>query len=127
MVTRERLYQLKNLKAEKKMWEDKLKEMREKYDSLSVGNAIRGSDVSDRTGELASSTADIIDTIERLKGDIVKEEAFLIAFITSLEDTVLRQIVHYKCVEDMTWLKVGLKMGMPEETAKTIFYRHFES
>lgn len=130
MITRERLYQLKNLNAERQMWEQKLAEMKARRDcqkSLTDVDptGVHGSGTSDNTGNLASAIADTEQIIADLIKRIEKEERFLIAYISDIDNSQLRQIVQYRCVDGKSWIQIGHIMSSTAEACKMTFYRAF--
>lgn len=127
-MTRTELSQIFWLNQELKMWEDKLRNLRDKAYPKTVKNdsdGIRASGVSDKTGKLAAEIADTSQVVEGILARIQIQIRRTYEYIDTIEDSQLRQIVQYRCVDCMSWDEVGCAVGITDEAAKKIFYRAY--
>lgn len=85
--------------------------------------------VSDKVGNLAAEIADLESRIEFLQGEITREEAKIIAFISGIEDDQARMILRLRFFRCLTWGEVAAVIGghNTESAVKNICYRHLES
>lgn len=130
-MTRKELSQVYYLKRELRMWEQKLQELREK-------SLIGSKEITDmpfaNTGELHDTTFEYISQIMELQADI---EAFRLnierkieeieKFIMTLEDSFLRQIIEYRCIQGKTWEQTAMMIGYGTsgESCRKYFDRRF--
>lgn len=127
-MTRGELSQIYWLNRELKMWQEKKRECEYKayppgIDSESEG--IRGSGTSDKTGNIAAEIADITQIIDGILARIQYQIRKVYEHIDTIEDSQLRQIVQYRCVDCMNWVQVGHHVGISAEACKMIFYRAY--
>ncbi len=114
-MTRERLSQIFYLEKEQKMWEEKLKEL--EAASLIKGQEINGmpfantGEVSDRVMSLVIRKQAIAAIIEEIQENIAKQKEEIYEYINTIEDSLLRQIVVYRCVSCMNWIQVANRIG----------------
>lgn len=125
MITRDELMQIYYLERELKMWEEKLEVLRSQVYTPPSSSGSRPTTTSDKTGRLATDIADTSIVVEDILKRIRKATNDIYRAIESIDDSVLRQIVHYRCIELMSWIKVGRKMNLAPDTARMIFNRAF--
>lgn len=119
-MTRKELMQLQYLKREIAMWERELEEVMisSEISSPNIGGC--GSQkASSPTESRALKKQDIIDRIKNLKQNAEEEFKNLINYIESLEDSLMRQIIYYRCVKGFSWVWVAKKIGGPN-TAESL-------
>ena len=84
---------------------------------------------SDPTGSCAVSNADLKLQIEKLLHEVKKKQREIFEYIGSVEDSMIRMIIVFRCVDLCTWEEVARKIGGPmtAEAARKAFARHFEA
>ena len=134
-MTLERLEQYRNMRAESKMWERELDELRRK--SRVVKDTVRGS-LSSFPYTMHPVTIRGIETTPNKR--ILRREARLRErrerldtmlaeiddFIDSLEDSQLRQIIQYRYVKGYSWVKTAQMVHNKESTVRMRIQRYFE-
>lgn len=114
-MTRKQLSQIFYLEKEQKMWEEKLREI--EAESLIKGQVLSGmpfantNETSDKVMEYAIRKQTIIGIIDDIKIKIAKQKEEIYSYIVLIEDSLLRQIVTYRCVSCMTWEQVAMQIG----------------
>lgn len=114
-MTRKELSQVYDLKCELKMWEQKLQELREK-------SLIGSKEITDipfaNTGEVHDTTFEYISKIMEMQADIdvfrlniEKKIEDIEKYIMTLEDSFLRQIIEYRCIQGKTWKQTAMMIG----------------
>lgn len=126
-MTLERLEQYRNMRAESKMWERELDELRRK--SRVVKDTVRGSlssfpytmhPVTIRGLEtkpnkrILRREARLRERRERLE----QEREEIEDFIDTVDDSQVRQIIHYRYIKGYQWPKTALLMHNKESTVK---------
>lgn len=127
-MTRGELSQIYWLNRELKMWQEKKRECEYKAYPSSINNeneGMRGSVTSDKTGNIAAEIADITQIIDGILARIQYQIRKVYKHIDTIEDSQLRQIVQYRCVDCMNWEDVGDNTGITSDAAKKIFYRAY--
>lgn len=92
-MTTKQLSNLKNLRAEIKMYEEMIGELRALPKSISVKNGY--------------SIAIIIDTKDKLS----KDYAEIINYIETVDDPIISMILKYKYINNFSWEKTAFKIG----------------
>ena len=114
-MTRERLSQIYYLEKEQKMWEEKLREL--EAASLIKGQEITGmpfantGETSDKVMSLVVRKQTIATIIEEIQERIDEQKEEIYEYINTIEDSLLRQIVVYRCVSCMNWVQVANRIG----------------
>lgn len=120
-MTRDELKQIYFLNKEIKMWQDELDRLQ--CQSLVKGQIMTGMPpahkITDKVGDLASDIADIKKIIEGKLTEIQLQRKRIIGYIDSLDDSLLRQIIFYRCVSLMGWYQVAETIG-GECTAESV-------
>lgn len=125
-MTRRELSQIYWLNRELKMWEEKKHDYESRaYPPSGTGDGVHGSGTSDRTGNVASEIADVTQIIDGILAQIQYRIREVYEHIDTIEDSQLRQIVQYRCVDCMNWEDVGDNTGITSDAAKKIFYRAY--
>lgn len=127
-MTRGELSQIYWLNRELKMWQEKKRECEYKAYPSGINNeneGMRGSVTSDKTGNIAAEIADITQIIDGILARIQYQIRKVYKHIDTIEDSQLRQIVQYRCVDCMNWVQVGHHIGISAEACKMIFYRAY--
>lgn len=114
-MTRERLSQIYYLEKEQKMWEEKLREL--EAASLIKGQEITGmpfantGENSDKVMSLVVRKQTIATIIEEIQERIDEQKEEIYEYINTIDDSLLRQIVVYRCVSCMNWVQVAIRIG----------------
>lgn len=122
-MTRERLSQIFYLEKEQKMWEEKLKEL--EAESLIKGREISGmpfnntGETSDKVSSLIIRKQTFVEIIEEIQKKIGKQKEEIYEYINTIDDSLLRQIVVYRCISCMNWTQVANRIG-GENTADSV-------
>ena len=128
-MTRVDLEQIYYLNRELKMWETELERVRCK--SL-VGSPLpsnsHGSGISDKVAERAERIIILENRIIAKQEEIQRLRDEAVTYISSIPDSLTRQIVYYRCVSLMSWRRVAYEVGgnNTEDGVKKIYYRFFE-
>lgn len=128
-MTKTKINQIYYLNREIEMWQRKLTELREGgLQSPKLDGMPRSARIADATGDKAASEADIETIIEGLlvKTQMVRKEIY--DYINEQEDSLIRQIIMYRCVSLCSWNEVAIYVGggNTAESVRKIFDRHFE-
>lgn len=114
-MTRKQLSQIFYLEKEQKMWEEKLREL--EAASLIKGQEITGmpfantNETSDKVMSLVIRKQTIATIIEEIQERIDKQKEEIYEYINTVDDSLLRQIVVYRCVSCMNWVQVANRIG----------------
>jgi hypothetical protein len=128
-MTRNELKQIYYLNKEAKMWQDELDRLQ--CQSLAKGQALTGMPsargVTDKVGNLASEIADVKKVIEGKLAEIQLQRNRIIEFIGQQDDSLMRQIIFYRCVSCMNWNEVAESIGnCTSESVRKYYSRCFE-
>ena len=127
-MTKSDLEQIYYLNRELKMWETELERVRCKslVGSPLPGNS-HGSGVSDKVADRAERIIELENRIIAKRDEIQRLRDEAVACIESIQDSLTRQIIYYRCVSLMSWRRVAYEVGgnNTEESVKKIYYRFF--
>lgn len=129
-VTKEELSQIYYLNKELQMWQKELESL--ECQSLLRGQQITGmpfvSGISDKTGDIATTIADIKNIIVGKQAEIQIQKKKIMTYIEKINDSYIRQIIFYRCVSCMSWSKVAREIGgnNTEDSVRMAFNRFFE-
>ena len=123
-MTEKQLNQIYYLSKEKKMWEDKLKEITEikamGYDNSGAG---RSSEVSSPVVRLAEQRERIRDIISAKLVEISYVEREILEYINTIDDSLIRQIMIHRHIELKSWVQVANAIG-GNNTAESVRKMH---
>lgn len=134
-LTLKQLEQYEAMAREKKLWEAELNAMYKKYGGL-VKDTVRGSSVEypytahpvTITGIQTKPCRRIKQKEERLKrrrAEVEQQLEQIEDFIDGLEDSQLRQIIHYRYIRGYSWVKSAQLMGTKESSIRSKITRYF--
>ena len=129
-MTKNEINQVYYLNREIEMWERQLKELREGgLQSPKLNGMPRAGTTSDSTGDKATEEADIELLIENLLVRIQLARKRVYEYIDSLDDSLVRQIIMYRCVSLCSWEEVAIYVGgrNTADSVRKVFDRHFEN
>ena len=111
-MTEKQLNQIYYLSKEKKMWEDKLKEITEiKAMGYENNGAGRSSDVSSPVAKLAEQREKIREIISAKLAEISFVEKEILEYINTIDDSLIRQIMIHRHIELKNWAQVAKDIG----------------
>ena len=110
-MTTEQLDQIYYLTKEKRMWENRLRELPDitavKYDSIGVSN----SGISSPVQQIAEQREKIREIISAKLAEISFVEREILEYICSIDDSLMRQIMTHRHIELKSWLQVANAIG----------------
>lgn len=130
-MTRKELSQVYYLKKELLMWEEKLEELRaesligsQKCDGMPFTQT---NGISDKTFEHISRIMELQADIETFRLNIEKKIEEIERYIMTLDDSLMRQIIEYRCCQLKSWKDVSLMIGYgtTEESVRKYFNRKY--
>lgn len=137
------LNQIYHYKQEIRMWEDDIQSWEEKLKKLNeaglqspkLDGMPRAPGTTDPTGSKAINIADIRVIIEDIQA-IIEELEYktliktkeIYEYMRDLNDSMMRQIIKYRCIELMTWNEVAVKIGggNTADSVRMAYNRHIE-
>ena len=128
-MNKQELKQIFYYRKEIDMWQEELDKLRGTgLQSPKLDGMPRSQKISDSTGSRAVTIADIEYIIEDLQYRILIKTKEIYEYIRRLDDSMLRQIIKYRCVELCTWQEVADRIGggNTENSVKMMYHRHFE-
>lgn len=129
-MTRKELEQVYFLRNEVKMWQQKLDEYNADIalspKTLDGMPYSKTNNVSSPTEEKAIRLANVNKIIDGKKTEIQLIIADIEEFITSIDDSVIRQIVNYRCCKLLSWKQIARKIGegYTEEAVRQTYHRY---
>lgn len=130
-MTRKELSQVYFLRKELKMWEQRLEDLRNK--SMTGSKQISGMPFAN-TNQINDTTFETVSRIMELQADI---DVFRLTieikiseierFIQTLDDSLLRQIIEYRCCQCKTWEQTAAMIGYgtTAESCRKYFNRRY--
>jgi len=130
-MTKRELERIRNLNGVIKIYQTELELL--KYKSALKGTVITGmpfgTDTTDSTGNMAVNMVTQVQKYERMIQDTLDEmqraRIDIMAYIGSVDNNILKQIIYYWNVCCMTWYEVANSVGKSEYVVKKTYYRHF--
>lgn len=121
-MTRKELESIYFLSRDLKMWQAKLQEL--EYDIAMSPKAIDGmpfqhtNETSSPTEQKAMKLAEVSEVIKNKIKEIQFVRAEGLAFITSIDDSIMRQIVVMRCIDCKKWEDIGKALGYDRTTVQ---------
>lgn len=128
-MTKEELEQIYYLNRELKMWEDELSRIRAKSLVQSpVGGSSHGSAVSDRVAQRGERVVELENRIRAKRDEIQELRDKAVQYIATIPDSLIRQILFYRCVSLFGWKRVAYEVGgrNTEDSVKKMYQRFFK-
>ena len=123
-MTEKQLNQIYYLSKEKKMWENKLKEITEikavSYENSGAGHC---SEISSPVVKLAEQREKIRDIISAKLAEISYVEREILEYINTIDDSLIRQIMIHRHIELKSWVQVANAIG-GNNTAESVRKMH---
>lgn len=112
-MTKHDIEEIKHIRKEIEMLSNQIDELRQQ--SLTLGGTSDGmphsNNVKSPTEEIAIKILDLTRMLEKRKNDLVKKLNRDLIFIYSIEDSLLRMIVKYKCIDDFSFQEISQILG----------------
>lgn len=121
------LKQVYYVKKEITMWQEKLKELEDiSLKSPKLDGMPRAPGKSNPTANKAEEIAEIKEIIEELEYRALKEAKRIYEYIRDLDDSLVRQIIIYRCIELKSWAEVAdaIGGGNTEDSVRKRYERH---
>ena len=122
-MTIKQLEQIYYLTKEKRMWENRLRELPDitavKYDSIGVSN----SGISSPVQQIVEQREKIREIISAKLVEISFVEREILEYICSIDDSIMRQIMTHRHIELKSWLQVANTIG-GNNTADSVRMMH---
>lgn len=115
------------IQKEVRLWNSKLQEL-EASDgvgspTLTAAPAHSGK-ISDITAQIAIQRAEIKIQIEKLKLSAAKAEKEILQYIQDIPDPYIRQIMTYRCIDNLHWEQIADRMGGTGEALRQTYSRY---
>lgn len=134
-MTLKQLEQYEAMVKEKKLWEAELDALYKKYGGP-VKDTVRGSSAEYPYTEHPVTIAGIQtrpnkrilrkeERLRRRRAEVAGQLEQIEDFIDGLEDSQLRQIIHYRYIRGYSWVKTAQMMGTKESAARMAVKRYF--
>lgn len=135
-MTLKQLEQYEAMVREKKLWEAELDALYKKYGGP-VKDTVRGSSAEYPYTEHPVTIAGIPtrpnkrilrkeERLKRRRAEVAGQLEQIEDFIDGLEDSQLRQIIHYRYIRGYSWVKTAQMMHNKESTVKMYVKRYFD-
>lgn len=129
-MTKQELSQIYYLDKELKIWNEELQKIQDRMEqgAKQIDGMPHGSGVSDPVGNIAAELANCEMMITCKEAEIEIHRNKIIKYINSIEDTLMRQIIFYRCVSCVGWGQVAASIGGGATAAgvRMAFNRYFE-
>ena len=109
-MTRAELNQIYYINKEIEMWERDLNE-EISLQSPEVTGMPRGGEIGDGTAEAAVKRLQIRETIDGLLSQLQLKRKEIYEYIAAVDDSMMRQIIMYRCLSLCTWDEVAKYVG----------------
>ena len=128
-MTKKELEQIYFLRRELMMWQDRLSELQADIAlSPKVMDGMpysRTNSVTSPTEQKAIRLAEVRKIVEGKLSEIQVAVADIEEYIMSIEDSMIRQIIEYRCCMLMSWEEVAINLGdgYTSESVRQIYHR----
>lgn len=109
-MTRKELSQIYYINKEIEMWERELENVTS-LQSPKLDGLPRGSETGDSTASKALQAAQISETIDGLLARLQLKRKEIYDYIATVDDSLMRQIIMYRCISLCTWEEVAIYVG----------------
>lgn len=112
-VSKQNLSRLYYLKKEIELQKRRIKELENAalYCSSPISGLPSGSEIMDKVGNYAAQIADLRNLLDRNCKRCVRELNILERYIQSVDDPLIRQIMHFRFVKSYGWSKTAYAIG----------------
>lgn len=118
-MTQKELIQIYEINKEIRMWEEELESIREeilKSQKLSGMPFTNTNEMGDPTGQYAIKIAEIEKTITQKRLELLNARAAVIQFINTIDDSLTRMILKYRCLDCKKWENIAEILGYERTT-----------
>ena len=128
-MTKKELSQLYYLKQEIKLQQMQLAELETKATNCSstiTGLPSNGL-IEDQVGTYVAQIVDLKESLRQNIKECIRELVRLKEYISSIDDSLIRQIILYRYESNLTWQQIAKKIGgnNSAESLRKRLYRHF--
>lgn len=109
-MTRKELSQIYYINKEIEMWERELENVTS-LQSPKLDGLPRGSEAGDSTASKALQAAQISEIISGLLTKLQMKRKEIYDYIATIDDSLMRQIIMYRCISLCTWEEVAIYVG----------------
>lgn len=109
-MTRKELSQIYYINKEIEMWERELENVTS-LQSPKLDGLPRGSETGDLTASKALQAAQISEIISGLLTKLQMKRKEIYDYIATIDDSLMRQIIMYRCISLCTWEEVAIYVG----------------
>ena len=109
-MTKKELSQIYYINKEIEMWERELENVTS-LQSPKLDGLPRGSETGDSTASKALQAAQISETINGLLTKLQIKRKEIYDYIATVDDSLMRQIIMYRCISLCTWEEVAIYVG----------------
>jgi hypothetical protein len=109
-MTRKELSQIYYINKEIEMWERELENVTS-LQSPKLDGLPRGSETGDSTASKALQAAQISEIISGLLAKLQMKRKEIYDYIATVDDSLMRQIIMYRCISLCTWEEVAIYVG----------------
>lgn len=131
-MTKKEIMQINYLTNEIRMWQEELRNLEQNSEIHSMQfdkpMAISKGKFNSNTENVAISRAEISEIINGLLYDIQEQRKVIMNHIREIDDSLLRQIVFFRCISCMSWCQVASKIGAgtSADSVRMIFNRSYK-
>ncbi|MEG0430287.1 MAG: hypothetical protein RSA49_04210 [Anaerovoracaceae bacterium] len=110
------------------MWKEQRLQINLGIPNTTMDGMPRTSSHPDEAGDNIANDIDIQSRIDALIEELMNRQKRIVEFIASIDDSMLRQIVNYRCLQLLSWNEVALKIGGKNtaESVRLIYHRAFD-
>ena len=128
-MTRQELESIYCLKKELRMWQERLAELQS---DIALNSKVMDGMPYPNTNAITNPTEQkaikLMEVDKIIKGKISEIQitiADIEQFILSIDDSIIRQIIEYRCVKCMNWRDISAKLGSmyTEENVRQMYHR----
>lgn len=126
-MTKKELSQIYYINREIEMWQRELENITN-LQSPNLDGMPKSAAPGDSTGQKALRAAQISETIDGLLAELQVKRREVYDYIATLEDSMMRQIIMYRCLSLCTWEEVAAYVGGRNtgESVRKMYDRYFE-
>lgn len=121
-MTNKELQQVYYLRKEIKMWDNKLKELSD-LKGVNYSSSGHSNGISSPVQDLAERREGIKQIISELESKIIMQEQVITEYITTIDVSIIRQIMHKRHIELKSWSRIAAEVG-GKNTAESVRKMH---
>lgn len=127
-MTKAELSQIYYINKELKMWRKELERIQSKsfVKAQQITGMPFGTGKTDNTANRSVEEVEIQEMIANKLKEIESHRRKIMEYINNVDDSLLRQIIYYRNVSCMSWVKIGNELGISHDSARKIYSRNFK-